>query len=111
MKASDFDLELEELRRRSVDRLLMADVLDLAAFNALYSYLCEKATLIKQEHVLSKQVLSVLLDAQQAIESRAQYDAVVRQHKSLIPKFATLLGLIAHGEDCRDRQPGVPRIS
>jgi hypothetical protein len=24
--------------------------------------------------------------------------------------FATLLGLIAHGEDCEDRQPRVPRI-
>jgi len=110
MKASDYDLELEELERKSVSRLLQADVLDRAAFDALYAYLCKKTVLIKHEHVVSKQVLAVLVNTPEIIRSRAEYLPEVREHKDLISKFAELLGLIVRGEDCGDRQPGVPRI-
>jgi len=110
MKASDYDMELEELNRKSVSRLIMADVFDRAAFDALYAYLCQKTTLIKEEHVVSKQVLAVLLNTPQAIQSRAEYLPEVREQKDLIPKFAALLGLIVRGEACGERQPGVPRV-
>jgi hypothetical protein len=110
MKASDYDLELEELKRKSVDRLFMADVFDRAAFDALYAYLCRKIALIKHEHVVSKQVLAVLLNTPQIVRSRAEYLPEVREHQDLLPKFAELFSLIVLGEECGDRQSGVPRI-
>ena len=71
MPASDYDLELQELHRKSVERLLGAEVFDKQAFDALRAYLCEKAEHIKAEHVVSKQVLDCLLSAWRTIESRA----------------------------------------
>ena len=109
MPASDFDLELQELQRRSVHRLLAADTFDESAFIELKRYLCAKAELIKEEHVVSKQVLSVLLEAASAIESRAEYVASARAHVGMANEFHMLLGLIAIGEGCNDRVPGVPR--
>ncbi|MCP1374178.1 hypothetical protein [Dyella lutea] len=109
MSPSDFDLELEEIYNRSVGQLL-TDHFDAAAFDALYLRLCEKAELIKAEHVVSKQVLHYLLSAQQAVQSRAPYVHAAQQHISLVSKFAMLLGLIAIGEAPSDRLPGVPRI-
>jgi hypothetical protein len=47
MKASDFDLELDELDKKSVGRLMNAEVFDLQAFNALKEYLSKKSELIK----------------------------------------------------------------
>ena len=110
MKASDFDLHLEELSRRSLDRLLCAEVFDLAAFQALYTYLCEKATAIKAEHVVSKQVLLTLLRVSDVLRSRADHNEAVRQNLYLAADFAMLLGLIASGEDRSDRGSDVPRI-
>jgi len=110
MKASDFDLHLEELSRRSLDRLLCAEVFDLAAFQALHTYLCEKATAIRAEHVVSKQVLLTLLQVSDVLRSRADHNEAVRQNLNLATDFALLLGLIASGEDCCDRRSGNPRI-
>jgi len=110
VRASDYDLELEDLKRKSVDRLFMADVFDRTAFDALCAYLCQKVALIKQEHVVSKQVLAVLLNTPQIMRSRAAYLPEVRGHNDLILKFAELLEMIVRGEECADRQPGVPRI-
>jgi hypothetical protein len=110
MSPSDHDLRLEELNYRAVVRLLAADVFDAAAFEDLKLYLCEKADLIKQEHVVSKQVLQCLVSASQAIETRAEYLPEVRRNIKMAAEFSTLLGLIAGGESCSDRTPGVPRV-
>lgn len=110
MSASDFDLRLQELRQRSVDRLIAAEVFDEAAFAKLKGYLCEKSKDVKREHVISKQVLSAILDAANVIESRAEYMPEVRQHRSLVTDFYMLLGLMAIGETWSDRAAGVPRI-
>ncbi|MDP2226059.1 MAG: hypothetical protein Q8J78_01080 [Moraxellaceae bacterium] len=109
MSPSDFDIELKDLYEKSVGQL-MTDYFDAAAFEALYHHLCSKSELIKAEHVISKQVLHSLLSAQQTIEGRASYMPAARQHLEMARKFASLLGLIAIGEDCNDRVPGVPRI-
>jgi hypothetical protein len=110
MSPSDYDPKLEDLQHRSVGRLLATDVFDLTAFRDLIRYLQEKAELIKQEHVISKQVVNCLLSARQAIESRGEYLAEVRGHASIAAEFSMLLGLIAMGEAPGDRKPGVPRI-
>lgn len=110
MPASDFDSDLQELHRKSVDRLLTADTYDEGAFAALKEYLCEKAELIKGEHVISKQVLDCLLSAAKAIESRAEYVPTARAHRSKADEFYMLLDLMVIGEGCADRQPGVPRV-
>jgi hypothetical protein len=110
MSASDFDLELQELHRKSVHRLLAADTFDEQAFVELKRYLCEKAEIIKNEHVISKQVLSVLLDAASAIESRAEYVPSARDNVGMANQFHMLLGLMAIGEGCSDRVPGIPRV-
>jgi hypothetical protein len=90
--------------------LIAAEVFDAGAFEELKGHLCEKSKDVKQEHVVSKQVLSALLDAANVIESRAEYMPEVRQHQSLVSDFYILLGLIAIGEAWSDRAPGVPRV-
>ncbi|MBB1519896.1 hypothetical protein [Aquipseudomonas guryensis] len=108
MSPSDFDVELKDLYERSVGQL-MTDYFDASAFDAFHEYLCQKADLIKSEHVVSKQVLHYLLSAQQVIESRAEYLPAAKQNIQLAEEFAMLLGLIAIGEGRNDRAPGVPR--
>jgi hypothetical protein len=110
MNASDFDPQLQELQRRSVDRLLEADVFDKPAFVVLLAYLNEKAERIRVERVVSKQVLSCLLSATQAIESRAEYLPEARSNLAMASEFSMLLGLIAIGESLNNRRSGVPRI-
>ena len=83
---------------------------DLAAFQALYTYLCAKATAIKAEHVVSKQVLLTLLRVSDDLRSRADHNKAVRQNLYLAADFIMLLGLIASGEDRSDRGSDVPRI-
>lgn len=110
MNSSDFDPHLQELGERSIHRLLAADVFDRDAFDALKAYLCEKAEMIKGEHVVSKQVIQCLLSATEAIESRAEYVPEARASRFMASEFEMLLGLIAIGEGCNDRKPSVPRI-
>ncbi|WP_115561025.1 hypothetical protein [Xanthomonas arboricola] len=110
MSPSDFDLELEELHRRSVGRLLAADTFDKPAFEALKAFLCAKAELLKAEHVVSKQIVHCLLSASRAIESRAGYVSQARDNIAMSNEFFMLLGLIAIGEGCNDRKPAVPRV-
>lgn len=107
---SDFDIELEELRRRSVDRLMTAEVFDLKAFEALRSHLCQKAEEIKHEYVVSKQVLAVLRSVPKAIEAKADYLPEVQQHVALASSFHLLLDQIVGGESCSERVPGTPRV-
>ncbi|MBD9416737.1 hypothetical protein IB234_19410 [Pseudomonas sp. PDM16] len=109
MNPSDFDVELKDLYERSVGQL-MTDYFDASAFDAFHEYLCEKAELIKSEHVVSKQLLHYLLSAQQVIESRAEYLPAVKQNIHLAIEFAMLLGLIAISEGRNDRAPSVPRV-
>ena len=110
MAASHFDLQLEELRRKSVGRLLTADVFDLAAFEELKAYLWEKAEQLRAEFVVSKQILSCPRSASNAIQSRAEYLPKVREHVAFSEEFARLLDAIIAGEVKNDRTPGVPRI-
>jgi hypothetical protein len=110
MSASDFDLELQELHQKSVHRLIAAEIFDAEAFNHLKRYLCDKSNYIKQEHVISKQVVSIILEAAGIIESRAEYMPSVREHLPLANDFHMLLGRIAIGEAWGDRTPGVPRF-
>lgn len=109
MNASDFDLRLEELYEDSVGRLLN-DHFDVSRFEAFHQYLCEKAELIKSEHVVSKQVIHYLLSAQGVLGSSAEYQPAVRNNPQLAAAFARLLRLISIGEGCNDRKAGVPRI-
>lgn len=110
MTPSDYDPRLEDLHYRAVGRLLAAEVFDVEAFRALKAYLCEKAELIKHEHVVSKQVLICVLSASQAITSRAEYLPEVREQVAIAAEISSLLWLLAASEGCKDRQPGVPRV-
>jgi len=91
-------------------RLLASDSFDLAAFDALYNYLGQKAEALKSEYVISKQVLSCLRNASKAIRNQAPHVAAARENLRLADKFEMLLDLMIIGESPRDRQPGVPRI-
>jgi hypothetical protein len=110
MSPNNFDLQLVELQRRSVGRLISAEVFDEAAFHELKSYLCEKAELLKSEYVVSKQIVACLLEAVAVIDSRAVYVEDAKRNAHLSDEFFMLLGLIASGEGCNDRKPGVPRV-
>ncbi|KTE41452.1 MULTISPECIES: hypothetical protein [unclassified Sphingopyxis] len=110
MKASDYDLELEDLNRRATIRLLASESFDATAFAALKDYLSGKAEAIKSEHVVSKQVLGVLRDASKAIRNQAPYVPQARDNLSLADEFEMILDLMIIGESPSDRIPGVPRI-
>ena len=110
MQNSDYDLHLEELMKNSVHKLFQIDVFDLDAFNKLYKHLCNKAELIKNDHVVSKQIMSCIFQAQRRIENTAEFNSVVKDNLELANKFALLLELIANGEAPDERKPGVPRI-
>jgi hypothetical protein len=107
MTASDFDLELEDLWKRSAGRLMAAEVFDAAAFTSLLRYLAGKAEAIKAEHVVSKQVLHCILWAVKALEGGRSLPA---EAMPLTSELYMLLDLIAIGEAPSDRKPGVPRV-
>ncbi|KLD70684.1 hypothetical protein [Xanthomonas pisi] len=111
MTTHNFDFHLQELQERAIGKLIAAETFDKRAFDALKAYLCEKAELIKAEHVVSKQVISCLLSAAQTIESRAEYIPEARANLAMASEFSMLLELIAIGESCNDRRPGIPRVS
>ncbi|HEX5263208.1 MAG TPA: hypothetical protein VFW13_06765, partial [Phenylobacterium sp.] len=73
-------------------------------------YLNKKAETLREQHVLSKQVLACLRDASASILSRAEYLPAARDNKTMAGKFDMLLDLMIRGETLTDRQPGVPRI-
>jgi hypothetical protein len=110
MEPNDFDLNLDELATGATMRLLGSDCFDLAAFEALYDYLCHKAEALRSEYVVSKQMLGCLRNASKAIRNQAPHVAAARENLHLADKFEMLLDLIIIGETPRDRQPGVPRI-
>ena len=99
---ANFDLELERLKEAATDKWLMQQSLDLSAFQRLYAYLAAKSEVLKAEHVVSKQVLRVVLDASNALENSGE--------SQLAREFMMLLGLISRNEAANDRKPGVPRI-
>lgn len=105
-----FDLELEILREKSVDRLLKAEVFDANAFEDLLKYLDGKAGRLKSEFAISKQVLSCLRDAATAIFSRSEYLPEVKAGSEIARQFEMLLDLMIIGETLADRQAGNPRV-
>lgn len=101
-----FDMRLKELKEKATDRLLTAEVFDETAFNELYSYACTIVEKLKSEHVVSKQFLAALLDASNAIRSRAEHLPEAKRHLKRADDFDFLLGLVAIGEAPSDRKPG-----
>lgn len=110
MNVNDYDLKLEELQRRATVRLLASDSFDAAAFNALREHICRKAKELRNEYVISKQILKCLREASGAIRNQAEHVAAVREHLPVANDFEMLLDLLIAGEGSSDRQPGVPRI-
>ena len=104
-----FDLELQSLRERSVDRLLKADVFDREAFDTLLLYLDGKAHLFRAECAIPKQVLSCLREAASVILSRAEYVPAAKTNIDVAGEFEMLLDLMIIGETLADRATGVPR--
>ncbi|KUM53571.1 hypothetical protein [Rheinheimera sp. EpRS3] len=100
--SANFDLELESLKEAATDKWFMQQSLDFAAFQRLYAYLANKSEVLKAEYVVSKQIIRVMLDASNALESANE--------KKLAGEFMMLLGLISRNEAANDRKPGVPRI-
>jgi hypothetical protein len=110
MANTDFDGELQSLKERSLDRLLQADVFDLAAFETLLTYLDRKAERSRTDHVISKQALGILRGISEAIVSRAEYLPEVRANLAIAARSSLLLDVMIMGETLTDRTPGVPRI-
>ena len=110
MSVNNFDVELDEHRRRSIERFACAETLDLKAFQSLHDYLCRKSEELRAEYVVSKQILACLSEASGYIRSRAEYLPEVREHLSIAEDFELLLDLIIAGEAWSDRTHGSPRI-
>ncbi|MFO1367956.1 MAG: hypothetical protein U1F46_03100 [Marinagarivorans sp.] len=99
---ANFDLELESLKEAATDKWLMQQSLDLSAFQTLYAYLAKKSEVLKAEYVVSKQIIRVMLDASNVLETANE--------KKLAGEFMMLLGIISQDEAAIDYKPGVPRI-
>jgi hypothetical protein len=99
---NNYDLKLQELKEASTDKWLMQQSLDSNAFNSLLGHLQKKSELLKEQSTISKQIVQIILDASNALESAGE--------KELANKFMVLLGLIVRDEAASDRQPGMPRI-
>jgi hypothetical protein len=110
MSANHYDTKLEQLEYRATGRLLVADVFDGAAFQALYDYVEGKAADLQNESVLSKQILKCLRGAAAAILSRSEYVPAVQENLAFVQRFETLLDLLIAGERPEDRRSGIPRI-
>lgn len=110
MDPLDFDAELQTLKERSIDRLLMADICDRRAFEVLLDGLEARAVKLKSLHVLPKQFLSCLRGASEAITSRAEYLPDARDALDLGRRFDLLLDLAIRGESLADRARGAPRV-
>jgi hypothetical protein len=107
---NQFDPVLEELKKRSIDRLLGADTFDASAFEAFKTHLWRKAEGLQREYCISKQILLSLRSATSAIRSRAEYLPSVREQLHWADEFELMLDQLIAGETRLDRQPGVPRI-
>lgn len=110
MSVNHYDIELDQLDQRATGRLLMADTFDGAAFEALYHHVASKAGELREESVLSKQILACLRKASEAIRSRSEYIPAARDNLAIAGNFELLLDLLIAGEDPADRRPGQPRI-
>jgi hypothetical protein len=110
MSENHFDSRLQELKERSVDRLLMAEVFDLSAFEAFKEHLWRKAIGLQNEYVISKQILFSLRSAAGAIRSRAEYIPSIREHLHWANDFDSMLDRLIASETEQDRKPGVPRV-
>ena len=107
---NDHDIHLKELYENSVGKLLMSEFFDKAAFDTLYQHLESKAELLKKEYIVSKQIISVILNASSIIRSTSRHVKGSKQNIALADKFENLLELICKNETPSDRQPNVPRI-
>ena len=110
MNVNDYDLELEELEHRSTMRLLASETFNAAAFEALREHVCRKAEQLRNEFVISKQVLRCLRGASGAIRNQAAHVPAAREHLHVADQFEMLIDLLIAGEGCGDRQPRMPRI-
>ena len=106
----DYQIELQELKEKSVDRLLCAEVYDKAAFLNLEAYLIKRTKNEIGKETISRQLLQVLHGAIGALESRAEYLPELKNEKEVITRFQAILGCLIAGEDPDSRQAGVPRI-
>jgi hypothetical protein len=100
---NDFDLVLKDLAENSIGKFRRLQTFDSDAFEQLYAHLELKADKLKSQSTISKQVLSVILDAGNVI-------AEAENNIGLQTKFSMLLPLLAINESPKDRVPGVPRI-
>ena len=107
---NEHDIQLKELYENSVGKLLMSELFDKAAFDALYQHLESKAELLKKEYMVSKQIMSAILNASSFIRSTSKHVEGSKQNIALAAKFENLLDLICKNEAPSDRQPNVPRI-
>ena len=110
MSENDYDLRLEELKHNSVDRLLLADTFDRAAFELLAEHLWMKAVGLRHEHVISKQVLQCIRSACSAIATRAEYLPGAREHLWISRDFELMLDMLIAGEVREDRKSGASRV-
>ena len=111
MSVNDYDLELEELQRRSTGRLLLSESFDASAFKAVRQHICRKADALRGEYVISKQILKCLREASGALRDQTAHIPGAHERLFLADDFEMLLDLLIAGEGCEDRQPGVPRIT
>ncbi len=105
-----FDVVLEELIDRSVGKLLKTDAFDASAFEALEVHIWQKAEGLRNESMLSKQILLNLRSAVGAIRSRAEYPPVVRENLQRAHDFDMMLDQLIGSETRSDRKQGMPHI-
>lgn len=106
----NYDTELLELKAKSVDRLICAEVYDKDAFDALGKYTTIRVREEKGNERIPRQLLQVLNTVVHTFESKVQYLPELKGEEEMIHRFNWILGCLISDEDPDERQSGVPRI-
>ena len=108
--ARNHDVQLDQLLNDSTGRLVCNESFNEESFEILYNYLSTKSESIKEDFVVSKQVLKSLLQTIGSLNGLISKSSNLQSAEIMYNKFAELLRLISIGEAPSDRQSGVPRV-
>lgn len=109
MNPSHFDLALDELFNQSVGKLRTAETFDCKAFVALMTHMRQQASSIADDHVVSKQMLTCLMQARDAIHRSAQWVPEAKHNLQMADEFEMLLAMVAFGIDPATKRPRMTR--
>lgn len=91
---NDYDLELEFLAQASIGRWRGWTLIEIKAFCDLRDYLRQRAVSLKEMSTISKQIIDIMLQANEIL--------IVAEHMDLADEFMQLLSMMARNKSYSD---------